>query len=104
MTQGRHHVIPVTLGGTKQVPLCAIHHALVHETIALSPLILNGLRKARERGVKLGAPLKATSEVAARVSRLRSEGNSIKVIAAEIGVSVGTVCNVIARERRSINP
>jgi DNA invertase Pin-like site-specific DNA recombinase len=51
-----------------------------------------GLRNARAKGKTLGRPRVAVD--AARVSRLRAQGVSWPKIAAELGVSVGTVYQV----------
>ncbi|HTR48352.1 MAG TPA: recombinase family protein [Verrucomicrobiae bacterium] len=53
-----------------------------------------GIRNARAKGKTLGRPkVKVNS---AEIARLRSEGRSIKSVAEQLGVSVGTVC---AREK-----
>jgi hypothetical protein len=51
-----HHVIPLSMGGTKTIPLCNICHGKVHDIkrLRLSELTKAGLKKAKERGVKLG--------------------------------------------------
>lgn len=53
-----------------------------------------GLAAARKRGVKLGAPLKATPEIATTIIRLRKEGKTIAAIAKETKLSAGTIHNV----------
>lgn len=54
-----HHVIPESLGGTKTLPLCGCCHDRVHgwgnkRRDHHVELTIEGLRKAKERGVVLG--------------------------------------------------
>jgi DNA invertase Pin-like site-specific DNA recombinase len=58
-------------------------------------LIREGLRKARAKGIKLGAPLKLTPDIALKASNLRSDGLSYKDIAKALDISVGSVCAVL---------
>jgi len=56
----KHHIIPESRGGKFVVPLCQLCHDKVHDlngrNISMSKLTLEGLNKARMRGVKLGNP------------------------------------------------
>lgn len=58
-----HHVIPRVRGGTKTIPLCVECHCKVHD-LKNRPdhkkLVIEGLKKAKERGVKLGTPANLT--------------------------------------------
>jgi len=56
--------------------------------------VRSGLANARRKGVRLGR--RRIQVDSAEIAQLRSEGRSIKSIAKELGVSVGTVC---AREK-----
>ena len=94
-TKGTHHVIPVSLGGTKVIPLCETCHSLVHGGVINSGLIKEGLRKARENKIKLGAPIKITSEIALKASKMKSDGLSYKEIAKALGLSVGSIHNAL---------
>lgn len=94
-TLGIHHVVPVSLGGTKVIPLCEGCHNLVHGGLMSGRLIREGLRKARAKGIKLGAPLKLTPDIALKASSLRSEGFSYKDIAKALDISVGSLCAVL---------
>jgi len=53
--------------------------------------VRSGLDAARRRGVVLGAPVKVTDEAVSKARALRSQGLSYKDIAAELGISVGSV-------------
>ncbi len=55
-----------------------------------------GLAAATKRGVKLGAPTKATPELAATIIEARRGGMTIAAIAKETELSVGTVHKVIS--------
>jgi hypothetical protein len=59
-----HHVVPKIRGGTKTIPLCVICHGKVHNIDFTNHKILTkqGLKKAKERGVKLGSPQNLTDE------------------------------------------
>lgn len=59
-----HHVVPETLGGTKTIPLCIICHGKVHGIDFTNHGILTkeGLKRAKEKGVKLGNPQNFTNE------------------------------------------
>lgn len=56
----RHHIVPRALGGTDYsgniVTICTTCHSLIHQTsfVNHSALTRAGLKRARERGVKLG--------------------------------------------------
>lgn len=50
-----------------------------------------GLVAARKRGVVLGAPLKLVPDVTAKIIQLRKEGLTIKEVAKNTGLSVGSV-------------
>jgi DNA invertase Pin-like site-specific DNA recombinase len=70
-----HHVVPKVDGGTKTVPLCAKCHGIVHDRAFLnvSALTQRGLEQARQRGVRLGRPVRMPSEVCAEVVHLRTQ-------------------------------
>lgn len=54
-----------------------------------------GLSRAREQGKTLGRPRVVTAKVRAAVLTGKSEGLSVRKIAAQVGVSVGTVQGVL---------
>lgn len=105
-----HHVIPRIYGGTKTIPLCSCCHGKVHSVrrTNISVLTKEGLRKVKERGVKLGKPENLTD--AARVkawearrqqgrdngnnrralalaSRMRTDGYTLRQIADELNAN-----------------
>ena len=94
-TMGRHHVVPVSKGGTKVIPLCEGCHNKVHEGLILAGLIRDGLQRARENGKILGAPRKLTPGIIERITSLRNAGMSIKKISDCTNVSVGSVHSVL---------
>jgi hypothetical protein len=51
-----HHVVPQSKGGTKTIPLCEMCHGKVHGIDFTNHGILTkeGLKRAKENGVKLG--------------------------------------------------
>lgn len=62
-----------------------------------------GLERAKEQGKILGRPIKAGTEIQDRIRELRADGLTVRAIAAEIGVGVGTVARTldIAKQVRS---
>ena len=56
---------------------------------------LAGLDRARSEGKTLGRKKVITDEITSKIVRLRSIGRSIRDIASEVGVSRGTVSNVL---------
>jgi DNA invertase Pin-like site-specific DNA recombinase len=66
----------------------------------LSQRIKAGLQAARERGDAGGRPTVVNDDRRAEILSRREQGESIRTIARSIGVSVGTVHNVLANEER----
>jgi len=95
ITSGRHHVVPVCRGGTKQLPLCAGCHSNAEgiNGIGFRPdLIKEALQKRRGEGLSLGRP---AIDITAQARQLRSEGLSYKAIAKLLGVSVGKAFSAV---------
>jgi len=64
-----HHVIPKVRGGTRTIPLCVECHCKVHglkNRPEHKRLTIEGLQKAKARGVKLGKPENLTSKAQQR--------------------------------------
>lgn len=57
-----------------------------------------GLDRARARGVRMGAPLKLTSEDEERLVRLRADGVKITDLAKQFDISVPTVHRILKRK------
>lgn len=59
-----HHVVPKIKGGTKTVPLCEECHGKIHGIDFTNHSILTkeGLKRAKEKGIKLGNPQNLTIE------------------------------------------
>jgi DNA invertase Pin-like site-specific DNA recombinase len=53
--------------------------------------VIAGIATARRKGVKLGRPSKMNDSLKAAIVLLRSKGTSIKQIAAQLQVGIGTV-------------
>lgn len=58
---------------------------------------LEGIARAKARGRSGGRPSLVTSEVREQISRLRSEGSSVRQIADAVGLSKTTVGKVVAQ-------
>lgn len=72
------------------------------ETIAAR--VKAGIEAARKRGVRLGAPLKATDQVILQVRELRQQGLTIRKIAQTLSISVGTVVNILNHRNAVAHP
>jgi DNA invertase Pin-like site-specific DNA recombinase len=70
----------------------------------LSQRIKAGLQAARERGDVSGRPAVVNDDRRAGILPRREQGESIRAIALAVGVSVGTVHNVLAKERSQGEP
>jgi hypothetical protein len=59
-----HHIVPKIKGGTKTVPLCEECHGKVHgiDFTNHSTLTKEGLKRAKDKGIKLGSPQNLTRE------------------------------------------
>jgi hypothetical protein len=59
-----HHVVPQVKGGTKTIPLCEECHGKVHgiDFTDHSILTKEGLKRAKDKGIKLGSPKNLTKE------------------------------------------
>ncbi len=99
MTKGKHHVVPVSKGGTKVIPLCEQCHNLIHEGLIISGMIREGLRKAREKNIQLGAPRKINQEKIDSAIKLRLEGKSFKEISKLLCLSVGSVHAMVSSSK-----
>lgn len=53
-----HHVIPVSMGGTRTIPLCYSCHNKLHECgksgVSTSQLVKRGHRRLKQRGYQIG--------------------------------------------------
>mgnify|MGYP001563184534 FL=1 len=63
--------------------------------------VIAGLEAAKKRGVKLGAPKKITDEIRETAQALRGEGKSIRFIAKELGLSVGSVAGLFPTNQQT---
>jgi DNA invertase Pin-like site-specific DNA recombinase len=59
--------------------------------------INQGMKAAKARGVKVGRPQALDREGRARARRLRSKGKSIRAIAEQLDVGVGTIARTLAQ-------
>ena len=78
-----HHVVPKSKGGTNTVPLCELCHGLVHgQSMHISELTRESLRRRKAAGVRLGRPRHPQAEVlAAEAQVLRETGATFQSIA-----------------------
>jgi DNA invertase Pin-like site-specific DNA recombinase len=62
-----------------------------------------GLEAAKKRGVKLGAPQKISPEIIQKAQALRVEGFSMRQIAKDLSLSVGSVSQMLRRDVETID-
>lgn len=88
----KHHVVPRSQGGTLIVILCEGCHGKVHgRKLRVTALINEGLRKAKERGVKLGRPGRKYD--INKAIKLYKSGLGVRKVATQLGISSGTMYN-----------
>jgi len=61
--------------------------------------VKSGLEAAKKRGVKLGAPKKATPKKIAHILSLRQQGQNYQCVAKEVGLSVGLVHKIVVEQQ-----
>ncbi len=105
-TKGKHHVVPVSRGGSKQLPLCSACHIQAHGLSGTNAFdgkrIKVVLERLRDAGVKLGAPIRHHTKVEEALM-LRLQGLSYSAIAKRLGVSVGWVHKTTKRSEAGTN-
>jgi hypothetical protein len=100
-----HHVLPRGLGGTdlpsNMVEICVDCHNLIHnrENGYSSNLIKLGLKKAKDRGQKLGPPIKITDHIYTKCIALRKGGASYIEISQILGISNATAHKIIMENK-----
>lgn len=92
-TTGKHHVVPKVRGGQRQIPMCGVCHAKVHN-MSQRQLIREGLSK------QIGLPKKkkTTKKTDMKIISLRKSGMPYKKIAKKLRLSVGTIYSRINAE------
>ena len=81
----------------KDAVIAIIATVAKQERIRISQRVKAGLETARAKGKRLGRPCVAVD--AARISRLRAQGRSLREIASELGYSRGLVHKTLASSR-----
>jgi hypothetical protein len=94
-----HHVVPRSLGGTKTIPLCPKCHGLVHSLdYSTHHLTAKVQREKMARGEYIGGrppfgfrnvdgvlvPVPHEQDAARQARELRSEGRTLRAVAAEL--------------------
>ncbi len=94
-----HHVVPRSLGGTKTIPLCPKCHGLVHSLdYSTHHLTAKVQREKLARGEYIGGrppfgfrnvdgvlvPVPHEQDAARQARELRSEGRTLRAVAAEL--------------------
>jgi hypothetical protein len=96
-----HHVLPRGLGGTDLptniVHVCLVCHSVIHSRLGTSSssLVMGGLQRARERGIRLGPPIKVNDQLIDECLSLRKSGMSFAKISKRVDLAVATVHKII---------
>ena len=82
------------------ITVCDYHHNILHGILKFQManhinLIKKGLERARANGTKLGRPSVITEDVKYEVLTLRKQGVSIKKLANQFNIGVGTVYSIL---------
>lgn len=64
---------------------------------SLSRSIRIGMRKARASGIRLGRPPKVTAAQVEQVTAMYADGSTLRQIAEVVGLSRGTVHNIVRK-------
>lgn len=78
------HVVPKIRGGTKTIPLCGKCHGLAHgmnRSNDIGALTREGIKKAREKGMVFGCPIKMSPETSQRIVEEYQSGKGLREIA-----------------------
>jgi len=91
------------------ITLCTYHHNIMHGIMKFqkaqhSNLIKEGVKRAKERGVKIGRPVSVTNETRDTICEMFKNGVTRKQIAKKLRVGCGTVyktlidCGLLIKE------
>jgi|AACY02.6.fsa_nt_gi hypothetical protein len=100
-----HHIIPKSAKikpktdyehPTNLLVLCTNHHEWIHgckpnQWNGHKELVVQGMKKAAEKGIKFGRPAKLDNNTLAEVKSLRKQGDSMRQISKKLGISLATV-------------
>lgn len=91
-----HHVVPVSLGGTKTIPLCLKCHGLVHDVNFIKHKRLQkiGIKKAKEAGLYQGrksGTFKKNFEEMKEILNLKEQLHTVQEISDRLGISKRTI-------------
>jgi hypothetical protein len=83
-----------------EITVCSYHHNILHgivkfQTAAHSTLIKEGIKNAKENGVKMGRPTIVTSDMRENIRHDHEQGTSIRSIAKKYQIGIGTVYSVL---------
>lgn len=97
----KHHVLPVSLGGSNEesnlITICIYCHDIIHNRANCysSGMIKKGMERAVERGVRLGPPIKVTSQHLTDALALLEKGMSYERISKKLKISVGAIHKIV---------
>lgn len=98
-SQHEHHIIPASRGGKSIISLCNRCHGLVHGLkMEINELVKEGIRKARERGVIIGRPIKLDRN---KIISLKRQGIKPKQIAKQLEYNYSSTRKVLAQDAKN---
>ncbi len=87
-----HHVLPLSRGGTKTVPLCVSCHSKVHDhQLSTSQLVKEGIARARQQGTPWGKPRNPRY---AEAEALFLEGMRPAAVGKKLGISKHSIFSI----------
>ena len=99
-----HHVVPISLGGTKTIPLCLKCHGLVHDRnfvkhrklqrIGIDKAMAEGKYKGRKIGSSKTVTQYLETQLSINIIKCLNDGMSLRKIAKKVNCSLGTTQKV----------
>lgn len=85
------------------ITVCSYHHHILHGIMKFqkhehNKLVREGLKKAKENGIKLGRPSNVLFDTKEKVVEMRNQGKSIHHIAKTLKIGVGTTQKILNQQ------
>jgi hypothetical protein len=110
----QHHILPVVSSNKKRdtkndetVTLCTKHHLQIHEKVHTGgykhkSLVVQGLQRAKENGVKLGRPTTLTDELILQVVDMSEAGIGVRHTCRTLKIGSATYYKIIREEHNKL--
>ena len=110
----QHHILPIVSSGKKRntkndetITLCVKHHLQIHEKAHTGgykhkSLVVQGLQRAKENGVKLGRPTTLSDDLILCVIDLVDKGHGVRDICRRLKIGSATYYKIIREEHNKL--